>query len=812
MAEETIPLEFTAVDRLTATVKKMTGALSKLVAQQDASTKATGDNAKAQDDAADSMGKLEKVLSIARNGAELVGMAWEKLSGVYEGTVELVGTSLSKWDEQVKRSGKAASSLGSVSDASARAEKAQDKLLRSMGRVIESTGLAQIGYDIKRDALLKLDSLLKEYDDDIASASQRLAGDFVGALREGATWVSENAETVARLSSLVESLAGVLGFGAKSIEIVGRAAQVWISAELAIATGAVERLIAGLEVLIETAGLEVPQALEDVRLGMEAMNKSAKTSASDGLDKLVKASNEGADDLVAIADNFGRVFSSTSAELSGTTDKIRKAAEGADKYLAAQEKKLEEAGKKKDGRAKRERDEQLEAERRQAQILRLDLAITEARLARNEPLAIEIERSKALLEAAQSTIGLKSKELAGLTISLSYRQAELDAAEKLKAITAEQWQTAKDAGEAARANYVALTKASLDFQASTLRGRGEGEDATQAAQLERQAALLDLAERLRTIEDAKLRAATERLELQRIEYDFETKLYEAGQARHAMTMDLIDATAAQWESVTSNFGSLASEALAQDMEGWQARIDANADYMAGLEELGALDEATKSRLTAENEALAEEMERTAAAAERQAQAFQRAAQAAGAMAQAVVKLSLNNKTLAQSHEEVGAALQAGVGLGSSLVAAYTDNVKTRAKWDAAFNAAAAIAATALSFVNPAFIPVAVGHGIAAAQFGLIAGGVIGGGGGGGSISAGGGGVAGQAAGGVTVDLDRERRLTAESIAESLGAQGGGGGVVINVDFGNALIASTSPQAAQEIADLLEPELQRRFRR
>lgn len=64
---------------------------------------------------------------------------------------------------------------------------------------------------------------------------------------------------------------------------------------------------------------------------------------------------------------------------------------------------------------------------------------------------------------------------------------------------------------------------------------------------------------------------------------------------------------------------------------------------------------------------------------------------------------------------------------------------------------------------------------------------------------------------VSLDLERERVLTAESIAESIASQGRGGGTTIVIDFGSSLIASTSPQAAQELADLLEPELQRRIR-
>lgn len=240
MAEETIPLEFTAEDKLTAAVERMTKALDALVGAQDDSTKATEDNTKAQEQAASGLSKLDQALAIARNGAELLGGAWETFSGVYEGASELVSSSLAKWDEQAKRTGRSASALGSVADAASRAEKQQDKLLTSLGRTIESTGLAQLAYDAKRDALASLDSLIREYDDDIVKLSQDLAGGFIASLRDGTDWLSRNAETVARLGLLLEGLGQGLSFGATAAEVLGRTVQVSLSAQLALASGAVE--------------------------------------------------------------------------------------------------------------------------------------------------------------------------------------------------------------------------------------------------------------------------------------------------------------------------------------------------------------------------------------------------------------------------------------------------------------------------------------------------------------------------------------------------------------------------------------------
>jgi hypothetical protein len=257
-------------------------------------------------------------------------------------------------------------------------------------------------------------------------------------------------------------------------------------------------------------------------------------------------------------------------------------------------------------------------------------------------------------------------------------------------------------------------------------------------------------------------------------------------------------------------GGLLSESLAQDLGTIQTRIDANAELMDQLDQMGQLDDATKTRMIEQNAALADEMERQAAAAERQIAALEQAAAAVGVLGTSIAKVVTLNKSFKDSAEEVSAAMGAGVQLASALVGAFEEDVKKRAAWEAAFNAAAAVAATAFALSGyPGFAGAAIGHAAAAAKFGLVASGVIGAGA---SAGSGGGGAIGAAGGGgpslPTVDLDRERSLTADALAEAIAGEGRGGGTVIQVNFGESLIIGEGPQTARIIMDRIEPELVR----
>lgn len=811
---ETVPLQFEAIDRLTDTVEQMTSAIEALVEAQQASTEATEDNAEAQDDAADSLGKLDKVIAIARNGAELLGMAWDKASAVYEVLSAEVATSLEKWDQYSKRTGVAASSLGGIADASQRAERAQDRVYRSIGRTIEATGLAQIAYNAKRRALDELNKLIDRYDEQIIKAAQDLAGDALGALQSFTQAIEDNADAIAPLLVILNNLSTLLDAAYNAFKILGQFLQLQFYVAVTAISTALAKLIEALQWVITTAGGEVPQAIEDMRLGLEAMADTTERRAVSTLGRMIQTADRASGSLSKFGTSLYDAFTGKDSQLKDAEANVKSFADGLQRRIRELEEELAKARKGGAGRAKL--GEEAREAGRQVELLNLQNQIADARAAGNQLLAIELERQLAILEAEQSTVGMISRRQRELTILVGTKTAELDATEKLLGLAEEQ--KARDEERRARQSEILALAAqaesaliSLDAERLQLQARrvrlaqGEGAEA-QAIELERAAALKQLEVELAGIENEALRAQTEKIRLQAIELDHQDKLAALQQA----TIERIGAAGEAWNSAMGDAGALFGEALAEDLAGWQARIDANSAYMERLEQLGQLDAETKARMSAQNEQLAEEMDAAAAAAERQIAAFERASEAAAQLGANIAKIAASNKTLAQSQEEVSAALSGAVGLAGALAGAFTDNVKERAKWEAAFNAAAAIAATALSFANPAYVPVAIGHAAAAVKFGLVASGAIGAGAPSGGAIGGGGGGGAAAQAPMTLDLDRERQLTAESIAESIAANGRGGATVINIDFGSSLIASTSPQAAQEIVDLIAPELSRRI--
>lgn len=768
MSQETIPLTFEAIDRLSSTVDKMTSAVDKLTEAQGDSAKASEETAQAQGDQADSLGKLEKVLSVARNGIELATKGWEAAKVVYEAFSNQIGNSLSKWDEYSKKTGKAASSLGGIGDASARAEKAQDRTYRAIGRTIEASGLVQIGYDLQREALDKLTSLIDQYDESIVAASQDLAAGLLVTIKQGTEFVRENAESFAALFIVVKNGGLVVGAAGDAFQLLYQTLKLQVLGALALTSAAVVKLIEGLSAVIKAAGGDVPQALEDARLGMEAFSNATKTGAINTLDDMIVTADDATRKLMTFGANVGDALTGANDELATTAASLKAGADAIDGVVDRTTKKLNSARGNQAGRAKLGEDAQAAATA--TALLKLEDQIADARAAGNEQLTIELERQKAIAEGLEAARSITNAQQKQLTISVATKNAELDATEKLLGVTerlraedearAAERQAVLDQAIAASQTLVSLDAQRLTLGARMLRLQGDEGSALEAAALEREAARLQLAVELEGIENEVIRAQTEKIRLQEIELDY--------------TEQLAEVQAASMERITA-----IGEAARSGFEGLG-------------ELLGELDDDAASFV----------------------ETLERGFGAATQLAQGIAKLSTTNKGYANSQEAVTDAISGSVGLAGSLVSAFTDNVKTRAKWEAAFNAAAAIAAGAMSFANPAYIPVAVGHAAAAVKFGLVASGALGGGGGGGAgASAGGGGGGGGAASasqGPSLDLDRERRLTAEAVAESIAAQAGGGATTIIIDFGSSLIASTSPQAAQDLADLIAPELERRI--
>lgn len=348
---------------------------------------------------------------------------------------------------------------------------------------------------------------------------------------------------------------------------------------------------------------------------------------------------------------------------------------------------------------------------------------------------------------------------------------------------------------AAEARAAAL----LDLDRQILLARQSKNEAL-VIELERERELAALGQRLKEIKTSTLRDATQSAESLRIQLDYEQKLKDLEQTRRddrraaaeeetALERELLEFEE-QRGTEQEERARRALEAIAARREAEIERIDAVAEAATsgfeGLADLvGEMDDATAR--------LVDSLER----------GFGAAAQLGANLA----KLSVSNKSFKDSQEEVSAAMSAGVGLASALIGAFESNIKKRAAWEAALNAAAAIAAGAFAISGyPGFAGAAIGHAAAAVKFGLIAGGAIGGGGGGGGASSGGGGAAGPTL--QSPDLSRERELNAEAIASAIAEQGRGGATIITIDFGSSMILGQTPEAARQIVDAIAPELQR----
>lgn len=141
-------------------------------------------------------------------------------------------------------------------------------------------------------------------------------------------------------------------------------------------------------------------------------------------------------------------------------------------------------------------------------------------------------------------------------------------------------------------------------------------------------------------------------------------------------------------------------------------------------------------------------------------------------------------------------------IGAAAAGAMGDSVREQAGIRALFELAAAAGATALGIMfpaNPAFFAAAANHGIAAATYGLVAGGVISGGA---SASSGAAAGSGAAATGVSqFDVQAEREATAAAISDAITQANQAQSIVFNLDMGNNnVLMRDSPSYARDVFD------------
>lgn len=155
-------------------------------------------------------------------------------------------------------------------------------------------------------------------------------------------------------------------------------------------------------------------------------------------------------------------------------------------------------------------------------------------------------------------------------------------------------------------------------------------------------------------------------------------------------------------------------------------------------------------------------------------------------------------SVVQAQQALSGAVSAGLdaaGLG----------IKEKAKWMAAFETAQAAASLglALAFPSPNYWAAVANHSIAATQFGLIAGGVIGGGSASASPSGQGGGSAGRA----SVNRDSIMEETMRSQDGNRDSRTGGT-IIIQTDLGRGnTYLEESPALSRRLAENIAPELQ-----
>lgn len=143
-------------------------------------------------------------------------------------------------------------------------------------------------------------------------------------------------------------------------------------------------------------------------------------------------------------------------------------------------------------------------------------------------------------------------------------------------------------------------------------------------------------------------------------------------------------------------------------------------------------------------------------------------------------------------------------VGGAAAGALGDSVEEQAGIRALFESAAAAGALALGLLfpaNPAFFAAAANHGIAAATYGLVAGGVVGGA----SASSGAAAGSGAAASGVSqFNVQAEREATAAAISDAIAEANVAQSIVFNLDMGsNNVMAQDSPAYARSIFERLE---------
>lgn len=433
MSEETIPLTFTAVDNLTKAVQNMTAILEKMGAVQDDTTKSS----EQLTDATKEQGEQAQVTS---SKWEIVAAKLETAKAAYEfaaGAIGIVGEQITKaneaWDAQSKKLGKSASSLGSIAEANAKADKAQTKLYASIGKAIDQSGLFQSVAKAQEQTLKSLTKFINDNSESIAKFANEIGVNAAQKLQAFGKFIQENSDYIARFVLYIGNLKNAFDAVIGSVETFAKLFRTQVYGAVTIASAAIFNLLDSMVLLADLAGTGVPKALTDARDSAKSFSDQMAQNTVDSLEDTAKSAMNAGKSVLAFGSNLVDIATGTPEGLKGIKDSVEgigKAAENTGKSI---EKNLNLSSK---GSGKSRKDlidaETAAEEKRQALVLDYERRILEATKANNEELVIQLTKEKAIVEARQSLVGIKTKELKDATMVVATLQAELDYENSLK--------------------------------------------------------------------------------------------------------------------------------------------------------------------------------------------------------------------------------------------------------------------------------------------------------------------------------------------------------------------------------------------
>lgn len=471
MSEETVPVTFTAVDNLSKAVEQMTKLLEKMNVAQEENTDETEKATKATEDQAEKTSFLSGALGKAFAAVELIKSGYEAMSSVIEFGTEQVGKMNEAWDEQSKKTGKAASSLGSIAEASAKYEKQQTKVYASLGKIIDRSSVYQAYTMAASDSLKVFEKWLKSNSQEIAEFGNQLGLAGATHLQNFGKFLKDNSEPIARFWTLLVGAKDGVVFLKDSVMILVKTLKTALYGALTVVSQGMLELTNGLVYLMKATGQDIPQSLEDMRIGLENTSKYGVQGMIDSAGELEESVDQAIGSATKMVDNIAVATTGTRSELQGTIDTVNKLGEEAVRTGEKIEENLR-GGINGGGRSRADgaKDEEAEAERAQARSLDYEKQILQARQAGNELYAIELEREKALYELELSLSGIKTEDLRFQTRTLENLKIEIEEKEKLKAIEDERAQKAREDYQSQSA-FEAEQRVFEDYQQAKLKER-----------------------------------------------------------------------------------------------------------------------------------------------------------------------------------------------------------------------------------------------------------------------------------------------------------------------------------------------------